>query len=61
MNRAKIKYEIVDKLSRDIKSNINKDWIEFDDGYIVYLYAPVIINKDKLQNCHTIEKEELKY
>lgn len=36
MNRAQISYEIVDKLDRDTKLDITKDWIEFNDGYIVY-------------------------
>ena len=36
MDRAKISYKIVDKLTRDIKSNVNLDWVEFNDGYVVY-------------------------
>lgn len=36
MDRAKVKYEIVDKINKDHKLDVNKDWIEFMDGYIVY-------------------------
>ena len=36
MERANITYEIVESLSKEIKSDVNKDWIEFNDGYIVY-------------------------
>mgnify|MGYP007069836582 CR=1 FL=1 len=36
MDRAGIQYTIVDKLTRDIKSDINQDWIQFSDGYVVY-------------------------
>ena len=36
MDRAKISYKIVDNLTKDIKSNVNLDWIEFNDGYVVY-------------------------
>ena len=36
MDRAGVHYEIMPKLSREIKLDINKDWIEFEDGYIVY-------------------------
>lgn len=30
-----------------------------DDGYIVYLYAPNVINRDKLKNCTKICPEEI--
>jgi len=36
MKRAGINYEIVKDLSKEIKNDVNKDWIEFNDGYIVY-------------------------
>ena len=36
MQRAGIKYEIVKTLSKEIKNNVDMDWIEFDDGYVVY-------------------------
>ena len=36
MNRAGVKYEIVKSLSKEIKNNVDLDWIEFNDGYIVY-------------------------
>jgi len=36
------------------------DYKKFDDdGYIIYLYAPVIQNKDKLNNCVEITREDL--
>lgn len=31
-----------------------------DDGYIVYLYAPRIINQDKLKNCIIITTDDLR-
>ena len=36
MNRAGIKYEIAEKLSKENRYNIDKDWVRFKDGYIVY-------------------------
>ena len=30
-----------------------------DDGYIVYLYAPVIKNLDFIENCHEISRTDL--
>ena len=36
MKRAGIKYEIVKTLSKEIKNNVDMDWIEFNDGYVVY-------------------------
>lgn len=36
MDRAKIKYKIVEKLDKEDKLDINKDWVEFMDGYVVY-------------------------
>lgn len=29
------------------------------DGYVVYLYAPFVVNQDKLQNCIVISPQEL--
>ena len=34
--RAKINYTIEKRLTREIRQDTNKDWVEFDDGYIVY-------------------------
>lgn len=56
MNRAGIKYEIVDKLSKEIKLNVNKDWIEFDDGYVVYdvnYESSLIMSGLKIGTCLT--------
>ena len=36
MNRAGIKYEIMDKLTKEVRNDIDLDWIRFKDGYIVY-------------------------
>ena len=36
MQRAKIEYSIKDKLDKETRTNVDLDWIEFDDGYIVY-------------------------
>ena len=36
------------------------DYREYDrDGYVVYLYAPMVVNEDKLQNCIVITQQEL--
>ena len=36
MKRAGIQYEIVKTLSKEVKNNVDMDWIEFNDGYVVY-------------------------
>ena len=36
LNKAHIKYQIVPKLTREIRSEDWKDWIVFADGYLVY-------------------------
>lgn len=36
LDRAKITYDIMDKLPNDIRKSYMKDWIRFSDGYIVY-------------------------
>ena len=33
---ANIKFELVNKMTKEIKSDINKDYIRFNDGYLVY-------------------------
>ena len=36
MDRAGIKYTLEEKLTKEIRADINKDWIKFEDGYVVY-------------------------
>ena len=36
LSKADVEYEIVDKLTPEIRRNYNKDWIRFEDGYVVY-------------------------
>ena len=36
MDRAGIEYKIVSKLDRETKSDVNYDWVQFNDGYVVY-------------------------
>ena len=36
LDKANIKYELKDKLTREEKLNFNKDYIKFEDGYIYY-------------------------
>ena len=36
LDKAKIKYELKDKLTREEKINFNYDYIKFNDGYIYY-------------------------
>ena len=36
MNKAGIKYEFVQDMDKDLKYNMDKDYIEFSDGYLVY-------------------------
>ena len=36
LDRAKISYKIVDKLTKEDKMDLYKDWIQFSDGYIVF-------------------------
>lgn len=55
MNKAKIKYEFMEKINSDIKSNINKDWIRFADGYIVYENTPeASLLMNGLKECDTM-------
>lgn len=56
MDRAGIKYEIVDKLTKEIRSDFNKDWIEFDDGYVVYevnYESSMLMSGLKTKTCPT--------
>lgn len=36
MDRAHINYQIVDRLTKEDRNNIYRDWIQFEDGYVVY-------------------------
>lgn len=56
MDRAGIKYETVDKLTKEIKMNANKDWVEFEDGYIVYdvnYESSLLMSGLKIASCPT--------
>ena len=56
MYKAGIKYETVDKLTKEIKMNANKDWIEFEDGYIVYdvnYESSLLMSGLKISSCPT--------
>ena len=54
MDKGAIKYQIVDKLTKEIRNNINYDWIKFSDGYVVYedtYSASLLMNG--LKECNT--------
>ena len=56
MDRAGIKYEIIDKLTKDIKMDANKDWIEFEDGFVVYdvnYESSLLMAGLKISSCPT--------
>ncbi len=56
MDRAGVKYEIVDSLSKEIKMNANKDWIEFEDGFVVYdvnYESSLLMAGLKISSCPT--------
>ena len=36
LNKAGINYQLIEKLDRETRRDINKDWIQFSDGYLVY-------------------------
>jgi hypothetical protein len=36
LDKANLKYTIVDRLTQDIRSDRNMDWIKFNDGYVVF-------------------------
>ena len=36
LNKAKIDYELMTKLPTEIRKDFQKDWIQFEDGYLVY-------------------------
>ena len=56
MDRAGIKYTTISKLTKEIKTDTTKDWIEFDDGYIVYdvnYESSLLMNGLKISSCPT--------
>lgn len=56
MDKACISYRIVDKLTKDDRSNPNLDWIKFKDGYVIYnatYTASILMNGLKV--CATEE------
>ena len=56
MDRAGVKYETVPKLTKEIKMNANKDWIEFEDGYLVYdvnYESSLLMSGLKVSSCPT--------
>jgi hypothetical protein len=56
MDRAGIKYTIEENLSRETKLNSDLDWIEFDDGYIVYdinYESSLLMSGLKTKGCPT--------
>ena len=56
MDRAGIKYETVDKLTKEIKLDYNKDWIEFEDGFLVYevtYESSMLMSGLKIKSCPT--------
>ena len=56
MRRANIQYQIVEKLTKEIKEDYNKDWIEFDDGYLVYYVnyeSSMLMSGLKIKSCPT--------
>lgn len=56
MDRAGIKYRFEEKLSRDTRLDYNMDWIEFDDGYLIYevnYESSMLMNGLKSKSCPT--------
>ena len=56
MDRIKINYEVVEKLTKEIKSDVNKDWIEFEDGFLVYdvnYESSMLMSGLKIKSCPT--------
>lgn len=54
LDKAKIEYQIVDKLTKEIRGDFNNDWIKFKDGYIVFksTYASSLL-MNGLKTCST--------
>jgi hypothetical protein len=54
MDKGAIEYTIIDKMTKEIRSDTSKDWIKFSDGYIVYrdtYDASLLMNG--LKECNT--------
>ncbi len=59
-NRDNLKKAVVQVKGGKHKQIDALDYKEFDDaGYIVYLFAPSVINKDQLHNCILITRDNL--
>lgn len=53
LSKASIVFEIVDKLTSDIRRSLNSDWLKFKDGYLVYnntYEASLLLNGLKVCN-----------
>ena len=56
LKRAGIEYRTVEKLDSEIKHDASYDWIEFDDGYLVYKVSynsSLLMNGLKIKTCGT--------
>lgn len=56
MDKAGIKYDVVKSLTKEIKQDTNKDWVEFDDGYVVYdvnYESSLLMSGLKISSCPT--------
>ncbi|MBR6289274.1 MAG: NUDIX domain-containing protein [Acholeplasmatales bacterium] len=54
LDRAKIIYKIEDKLTKEDRMDLNNDWIQFSDGYVIYKQsytANLLLNG--LKTCST--------
>lgn len=59
-NRDKLKKAVVQVKGGKAKQINALDYKAYDDdGYIVYFFAPSVINRDKLNNCIVISRDEL--
>lgn len=55
MAKAKIYYELIEKLPSEYKKNSYKDWIRFNDGYLVYTTTPsASLLMNGLKECDTM-------
>ena len=56
LEKGNIQYELMDKLPSEVRNNLNKDWIKFKDGYVVF---PITYTSSLLLNglkrCETEE------
>ncbi len=59
-NKDKLKKAVVQVKGGNQKQIDALDFKEFDnDGYVVYLFAPAVINSEQLQNCIIITRDDL--